>query len=98
MSRSIADTEANAPLRASPDNSTPALLSRRANRLKGWLKVVFLLTAVLIVCLNFWASLRKGEDIGGATSTALAGIARSAAAAAIEEPGAQWKNSTSMTL
>jgi hypothetical protein len=87
------DTEANLPLRKSADNSTQAVPRHRANKLNSWVKVAILIVAVLIVIVNLWANLRKGEGIAEASATALAGIAR-AVAAAVQESGIEWKNMT----
>ncbi len=95
------DTEASAPLRTQADNTNAntntntAQPYRRLESLKEYLKIVFVVITVLLILVNLWVSIRKGEDIAEASSTALASIAR---AATLEEARTQWKNTTTATI
>ncbi len=98
MSQINADPEANVPLStATADNlHRNTLPTQRADRLKGLLKIIFLVIALGLIFVNLLTSIRKGEDIAEATTEAFGKIANTAFAAAIEE-AAKWKNGTMTT-
>lgn len=93
MTQINTDTEANVPLSTVTAEIINTQQAKRADRLKGLLKIIFLVTALGIIFVNLLTSLRKGEDIAKATTEALGKIANTAFAAAIEE----WKNTTVKT-